>query len=123
MCESTVPALAIAEQHGADDAMDMIQAAYEEQIQEVLAADLAASSGHVAAADSQEAPAMAEEISVAPMDVDSAVPALAVAEQHGADEAADMIQAAFDERARELEAEMLSARRSYEAALRARGGA
>ena len=103
--------------------MDMIQAAYEEQIQEVLAADLAASGGSVAAADSQEAPAMAEEISAAPMDVDSAVPALAVAEQHGADEAADMIQAAFDERARELEADMLSARRSYEAALRARGGA
>ncbi len=33
-----------------------------------------------------------------------------------------MHQDAFDERARELEAELLSARRSFEAALRARGG-
>merc|ERR550537_1317460 len=41
------------------------------------------------------------------MEEDIAVPALAVLQQHGADEAQAMIQAAFDERARELEADML----------------
>ena len=59
---------------------------------------------------------------VGPMEVDIATPSLAVLQQHGADEAQAMIQEAFDERARELEADMVSARRSFEAALRARGG-
>ena len=56
------------------------------------------------------------------MEVDVAVPSLAVLQQHGADEAQAMIQEAFDERARELEADMVFARRSFEAALQARGG-
>ena len=60
--------------------------------------------------------------SMEPTAVDSAVPALAVAEQHGADEAMCMIQETFDERARALEADMLSARSSFEAAMRTRGG-
>ena len=57
-----------------------------------------------------------------PWKIDSAVPALAVAEQHGPNDAIDMIQAAFDERAHELEADFVAARCSFEAALQARGG-
>ena len=49
-------------------------------------------------------------------------PTLAVAQQHGTDEAMHMIQGMFDERARELEADWLAARCSFEAALQARGG-
>ncbi len=56
------------------------------------------------------------------VEIDSAVPTLAVAEQHGPDDAIYMIREAFDERARELEADMLAARCSFEAALQARRG-
>lgn len=56
------------------------------------------------------------------MEVDSEVSSLSVAEQHGADDAMEMIQGAYDERARELEAEILAARSSFQEALRTRGG-
>ena len=40
---------------------------------------------------------------------------VAVLQQHGADDAQAMIQEAFDERARELEADMRTARLQFEA--------
>ena len=124
--ESAVPVLAVAEQHGAEDAMDMIWEAHHERAREL--AEVAAELG----TGPETAPPQESEIAASddaglenhadPMEVDIAVPSLAVLQQHGADEAQAMIQESFDERARELEADMLAARRSFEAALRARGG-
>lgn len=51
-----------------------------------------------------------------------AAPVLAVAEQIGADEAMEIIQENFHERALQLEAEALEARASFHAALQSRGG-
>jgi len=124
--EGAVPALAVAEQHGAEDAMDMIREAHAERAQQLLEAGSApAPSDEAMVFDGLEAVAP-DDGSLGnhadPTDVDIAVPALAVAQQHGAEDAQAMIQEAFDERARELEADMLAARRSFEAALQARGG-
>ena len=56
------------------------------------------------------------------MQIDCVAPALVIAEQHNPDEATDVIQQTFDERARELEADMHTARLHFEATLQARGG-
>ena len=108
--------MAITEQPGAGDAIDMAREAHAERARE----SSEAGSAH---APSDEAVMSDGPMTVAPVDgslghhadpmgVNIAVPALAVAQQHGAEDAQAMIQEAFDEFARE-QADMLAARRLH----------
>ena len=56
------------------------------------------------------------------MDTDTCVPCLAVAEQHGADEAMEMIRDNYMQRGFELENMALEARSEYQDALASHGG-
>eukprot|EP00973_Karenia_brevis_P063333 8803439-Karenia_brevis.AAC.1 len=103
--------------------MDMIREAYDESATELLEGiGLVNENNQAGKISKPKAMQIGDVCDVEFTEIDSAMPTLAVAEQHKPHDTSYMLQEALDELARELKAEMFSVRSRFEAVLRANNG-